>query len=149
MKRLEVWVLVVLCVIPLRASAQALPESSIKAQAVQLPGAVAPYVLFQVIDAADGSPVAGAQVFFAASAVGTLTDSRGFAVLPAPSVGSWSVGTRLVGYLDSHIAVDADSGSVIQVLAALRRDPAFPDSIFLAPPMPAEPAMPDTTSQGR
>ena len=123
-------------------------RARVSSQTVTIADSIAPFVLCQLVDAETGRPVVGAQVFFEGSRVGTLTDRRGMAVLPVPEQGTWTLATRLIGYVEERVALDLFDGTVAQVLAALRRDSTVGDSVFLAPPLPVDPGAAGTGGRG-
>jgi len=84
----------------------------------------------QVLSIEDGDVIPGAQVFFAWSSVGTLTDSDGMFRLDAPSPGPVELRVRLIGYLEACVRLDLVAGTMRSLRIDLPRAPG------LTPPSP-------------
>ena len=68
-----------------------------------------------VVDAADGQPIAGAQIFIEALSIGTLTNPEGRYSIANVPAGSHEFSARIVGYLTATEDVTVSDGQVTTV----------------------------------
>lgn len=128
--------------------AQQASPPTISAQAVQLDDGVEPFVLVQLLDAATGSPLHGAQVFLYGTEIGDLTNARGSVVLPIPEPGTYRVGVRLIPFCPAQIDLEISPATATQVLVALQPDPVQREPVKLAPPLFPEELEPERPLSG-
>ena len=68
-----------------------------------------------VVDAADGQPIAGAQVFIEALSIGGVTDEEGQYSIANVAAGTHALSARIIGYLTATEDVTVTDGQATTV----------------------------------